>query len=262
MTPLADTGVASVYHATWRELLDVVPACDALIVDAPYSAKTHSGHDGGTAQANGLRDVGECKGFAQFERRALSYPAWTPTDVSEFVTAWSPRISGWMVSITDDVLAHDWQRAMDAAGRYAFAPLPFVAPGSRVRLTGDGPSNWSTWIVVARPRTKAMARWGTLDGAYVLPHGYAERMPVVGGKPTWLTRALVRDYSRPGALVVDPCCGGGSLLVGAIREGRRAIGGDANEEHAKMAADWIQEAWAKSPDKAAQQPSLFGATVK
>ncbi len=258
-TLLADTNGAKCYHADWRALLSVVLECDTLIVDAPYSERTHAGHDGAVTD-NGLRDVGACKGYEKFDRRALSYSAWTAADVSAFVGAWSPVVSGWMVSITDDVLAHDWQRAMAAAGRYAFAPLPFVAPGSRVRLTGDGPSNWSTWIVVGRPRTKAMAKWGTLPGAYVLPPGCSERMPVVGGKPTWLLRELIKDYSREGDLVVDPCCGGGSSLVAALREGRRAIGGDVNADHAGMAAAWIQEPWAKSHDKAAHQPSLFAAT--
>ena len=39
-------------------------------------------------------------------------------------------------------------------------------------------------------------------------------------------RAIVRDYSEPGDLVVDPCAGGGTTLLAAVMEGRRAIGAE------------------------------------
>lgn len=251
MTPrlLTDAHGAAVYHADWRALLGVVPRCNTLIVDAPYSERTHNGH--GTMERWGTATPPSYDGG---ERREINYQCWTDVDVRDFVEAWSPRVSGWMVSITDDVLAPVWRRELERVGRYAFAPLPFVAPGSRVRLAGDGPSCWTTWlvsaaskeiagpcelgahVVVARPRTKEALKWGTLPGAYVLPKGYSEKMPVVGGKPLWLMERLVEDYSRPGDLVVDPCCGAGTTLLGAIRTGRRAVGGDALQEHADLAA--------------------------
>ena len=234
---------AAVYHARWQDLARIVDRCDALIVDAPYSERTHSGHDNGADDANGgverpdIRDNNkrQAMGLPPI-RRSLDYSAWSPDDVADFVAAWSPRTDGWIVSITDDVLVPAWRSALDDAGRYTFTPIPFVAPGSRVRLSGDGPSNWTTWIVVARPRTKEAAKWGSLPGAYVLPPGHAERMAVVGGKPLWLMERLVEDYSRPGQLVVDPCCGAGTTLKAALRTGRRCIGGDAMLEHAKLAA--------------------------
>lgn len=39
-------------------------------------------------------------------------------------------------------------------------------------------------------------------------------------------RAIIRDYTRPGDLVVDPCAGGGTTLLAAVMEGRRAIGAE------------------------------------
>jgi hypothetical protein len=239
--------VAVVHNLDWRALLDVVPECDALIVDAPYSEKTHAGHDTGTAltskvwtRSNGKQDVAA-------NRRQINYGHWTHEDVVEFVGAWAPRVRGWMVSVTDDVLAPSWAAEFERHGRYAFAPLPFVAPGSRVRLSGDGPSNWSCWIIVARPRNRTFASWGTLPGAYVLPEGHGGKLPVVGGKPLWLMSQLVEHYSRPGDLVVDPCCGAGTTLVAALRSGRRAIGGDVNAEHAELARLWTANPHLSAP---------------
>lgn len=212
------------YHADWRALLGVVPECDAVIVDAPYSERTHGGQH---------------KGLCEDMRRDMNYAAWSAEDVAAFVSYWALRCSGWFVTITDHVLAPAWERELAAFGLYVFSPLAFVAPGSRVRISGDGPAQWSTQIVVARQRSRSMATWGALPGAYVLPPGHAERMAVVGGKPLWLMERLVEDYTRPGALVVDPCCGAGTTLVAAQRTGRRAIGGDAMREHAEIAAKRI-----------------------
>jgi site-specific DNA-methyltransferase (adenine-specific) len=194
--------------------------CDALIVDAPYSERTHKGHDEAAASAG--------------ERRELNYRPWTPADVDAFVDAWSIRARGWIVSITDHVLAPAWEAALERTGRYAFSPLAFVAPGSRVRVVGDGPAQWSCWIVVARPRS--FAKWGALPGAYVLPKQQPNNHSgVVGGKPLWLMRSLVRDYSRAGDLVCDPCAGAATTLLAAVTEGRRAVGAEQDEAHFAIA---------------------------
>jgi hypothetical protein len=262
---LAEHADAQAWHADWRALLDVVRdagGCDTLIVDAPYSERTHAGHDNGAVDANRGADMAAryasqpdrrigrnrrrpCPADTA-PRRSINYAAWSDNDVDAFVDAWAPLVRGWMVSITDHVLARAWESAFNVSERYTFAPLPFYAPGSRVRLAGDGPSTWTTWIVVARPRTREFFKWGTLPGGYAMPAGHAERMPVVGGKPSWLMERLVEDYSRPGDLVVDPCMGAGTTLLAAQRTGRRAIGGDAMREHAELAARRIS--------RPAQQP--------
>lgn len=218
----------------WQDALADVGEVDAVVLDAPYSDRTHSGHDSG-------------HDFAA--RRGITYASWSVVDIEECVVSLAPRCRGWFVSITDDVLAPAWRDALRAQGRYVFAPLPYVAPGSRVRLAGDGPSSWSCWIVVARPRCEPYCHWGTLPGAYVLPRGHGERMAVVGGKPTWLMRALVSDYSRPGDLICDPCAGGGTTLLAAAIEGRRAIG-------AEMDPTTYEKA--RSRLSAGYTPSLFG----
>lgn len=225
MIPLASKHGASVYHADWRDLLRVVPECNAVIVDAPYSARTHAGHNQGP---EGRRI--DCAG------RAINYAAWDAETVYSFVSSWSPVTLGWFVTITDHALAPVWESALGEAGRYVFSPLAFMAPGSRVRLAGDGPAQWATWIIVARPRSRAFASWGALPGGYALPPGHSERMAVVGGKPLWLMERLIEDYTRPGDTVVDPCCGAGTTLVAAQRLGRLAIGGDIKAEHAEIAA--------------------------
>lgn len=48
-------------------------------------------------------------------------------------------------------------------------------------------------------------------------------------KPPALLERLLQVYTRPGAVVYDPCCGGGSLAEAARTTGRVFYGSDINE---------------------------------
>mgnify|MGYP003419802593 CR=1 FL=1 len=198
-------------HGPWQTALADVQQVDAAIFDAPYSRKVHAGNED-----LGIRDD-------------LGYAYMTPEQVHEHVAHWSPRVRGWFCSITCHILAPVWTEALEAQGRLAFAPLPIVARGMTVRLQGDGPSSWTCWLVVARPRTKAMAKWGTLPGAYIRGAGDI-RSGRRGGKYEGTMRAIVRDYSRPGDLVLDTHAGEGTTGIAAILEGRRFVGADLERE--------------------------------
>ena len=214
----------------WQDALAGVE-CDALISDPPYSARTHKGHDGG--QRNDASD-GD----------AIDFGSWTPSDVIEFVEAWEPRVRGWFVAMTDHIMFPVYEQALLDCGRYVFAPVIFLAPGSRVRLQGDGPASWSTHVVVARRRSKEAAKWGALPGGYTLPSKHNERNAnttskgerIVGGKPLWIMQRLVRHYSRRGDMICDPCAGAATTLFAATIEGRRAIGAEVNDERFGLAA--------------------------
>jgi len=226
-------------HGRYQDVLGDVE-CDALIVDAPYSARTHGGHDAGIANetAGYVRSDGTSRHYEG--RKQINYDGWTPDDVADFGAFWAERCRGWWVTITDHVLAPVWADVMAQQGLYVFAPLPWFAPGSRVRLAGDGPSSWTCWIIVGRPRQgedrngRPYSKWGTLPGGYVYTQ---ERSVVVGNKPLSLMQALVSDYSRPGDTVCDPCAGGGTTLLAARKLGRHAIGAEMDPDtHRKASA--------------------------
>lgn len=205
----------------WQDVMtDVTERApvDAIICDPPYGGRTHENSrrlGNGRADGHAIHDLGP------------AYSAWTPDDVHDFVREWSPFCSGWMVALTSHDLIPAWQDAHDDTGRYCFAPLPCVMRGMSVRLCGDGPSSWTVFLMVARPKTKDFAGWGTLDGAYV---GSPSREAGGGrGKPGWLMQALVRDYSRPGDLIADPFAGWGSTLAAAVALGRRAVGAEMDK---------------------------------
>lgn len=244
-------GLAEVWHADCLhpgvvEHVMGARVADAMIVDAPYSERTHAGHSRGKMASDRA---------ANEQRRDLSYAAWSPATVDSFVDLWAPHVNGWSVSLTDHVLAPHWESAFGCNGLLAFSPLAFVVPGSRVRIAGDGPSQWAVWCAVARPRNALFAAWGSLPGAYIVESNTeAKGNRVVGGKPLSGMLQIVRDYSRSGALVVDPCCGAGTTLVAAKQLGRRSIGIDRDRAHAMISARRLADT--------RHQPGLFAERTK
>lgn len=224
------TIINTVVHADWRELArcvrDEVGQVDCLCVDAPYSARTHAGHDA-------AKDA-----FGQTDRRGIHYAPWGPSDITEFVETWSPLVRGWMVSITDDTLAPHWRVEYEAVDRVAFAALPAIETGATDRKHQDGPASWTTNVMVARPRGREhIGAWKCRS--YFL--GAREAKPVIGGKPIWLISQILEDYTREGDVVVDPCCGGGTLGVACKLLRRASIQGDADAAHVEIARERLRD---------------------
>jgi len=222
------SAMCEIYCADAAELMPRLVA-DCLIVDPPYSERTHSGHD----QSNDIAS-----------RQKLSFESWDYHDVARFVDAQRTCIDGWRVVFSDHVLQPEWEQCFQCAGLYVFAPLPYVVPGGRVRLAGDGPACWATWITAARPKEGRFGGWGALPGAYVLPKGERDKGRIVGGKELWIMKQLVSDYSRPRDIIMDSTCGSGTTLLAALQLGRQAIGIDSSKQACDLAAcrvdDWLR----------------------
>lgn len=60
-------------------------------------------------------------------------------------------------------------------------------------------------------------------------------------KPPEVSEILVRQSTAPGALVVDPFMGSGSVGVAALRNGRRFVGGDVCAEAIEIARARLEE---------------------
>ena len=195
---------------------------DAVITDPPFSERTHSGHD--AIKGDGRDGV---------SRSGLSYKPWGRADVSKVCDSLPTK--GWCCFITDHSLAVVWEEELRRVGRYVFCPVPIVCRGRSVRLTGDGPSSWTDWMVVSR--TKLESKWGTLPGVYDGARGTIEHM---GGKPINAMCNIVNDYTRQGDTVLDICMGSGTTLIAAIRTGRRAIGIEIDERHFRTAVERVK----------------------
>lgn len=206
---LLNTDRAAFVAGDYRSALAQVGYVGAVIADPPYGARTHKGHDNGVRTAR--RAVSGSGGATN--RRKLSYAPWTPDDVRGFMEFWAPRCTGWMAAMSCHLLSQAWEDYAVTHGRVTFQPVPLVIRGMTVRLSGDGPSSWCVWINISRPRRSEFVGGWTRPGAYVGGRGSVEH---IGGKPLWAMSRIVRDYTRPGDLVVDPCAGYGTTGVAAL----------------------------------------------
>ncbi|MGH1591100.1 DNA-methyltransferase [Methylobacterium phyllosphaerae] len=64
--------------------------------------------------------------------------------------------------------------------------------------------------------------------------------PVETQKPVDLLRYLIRTYSNPGELVLDPTMGAGSTSVAALEEGRAFVGFEFSAKHYDIAVQRIE----------------------
>lgn len=143
-----------------------------------------------------------------------------------FFDSWGTRCKGWIACMTDDSLIPHFRAHAARVGRLDFAPVPCVMTGMTVRTRGDGPSSWACYLMVSRPRGNGWEDWGTLPGAYVGPRG----LEAGGGrgKPDWLMRAIVRDYSKPRDLVCDPFSGWAATGMAALGLDRQYVGAECD----------------------------------
>lgn len=228
-------GDATLYCGDCMEILPTLGKVDAVITDPPYSERTHAGHDAAGAG-----------------RAELGYAFLTNVTVAQLCLSYVGKCSGWIVWLTDHTLAPEISKNLADYGRYVFAPLPYFHAGRSVRLTGDGPSNWTDWIVAARP--KSLHKWGTLPGGYIAGPGWNDKARM-GGKPTALMEALVCDYSRPGDTVLDSHMGAGTTGIACIRNGRKFIGCEIDPDAFALSCKRIEQAYNQRPlFEAAPQP--------
>jgi len=61
-------------------------------------------------------------------------------------------------------------------------------------------------------------------------------------KPVSLMAYLVRTYTNPGDVVLDPCCGSGTTCIAAMQEGRHYIGIEKKTNYAEISKQRIYEA--------------------
>jgi site-specific DNA-methyltransferase (adenine-specific) len=202
----------------FERALEGVGHFDALITDPPYSARTRDGQRSGSSSPD--RSGGKAGG--------IDYGAMTQQDVVCLVSWARSRAARWFVMFGDHYTVGWALAALEESGWYTFPPAVWEKTDAMPRLQADGPSPDREFLAIARPRRKLLGserrhRMGTYRGPSARR---TEETYCIGQKPEWLMRQLVRDYSEPGDLVVDPFAGSGTTLVSAMTEGRRALGAE------------------------------------
>ncbi len=119
-----------------------------------------------------------------------------------------------------------WRAALDRFGTRYRRTCAWIAADSPPQLFGARPAAGFDAIVCAHAHGRCEWNVGGRRSVYVAPR---VRNPIHRTeKPVPLLVALLRDFTKPGDLVLDPFCGSGSTGVACLRLGRRFLGFDNN----------------------------------
>lgn len=216
----------AVFTADATELLDTLPdaSVDLFLSDPPFSRETHAG-----ARTN--------RGGRPNNR--IRFSSFTYTDLKGHLERAARVVRAWAVVHTD------W-RWMAQLAEETPPGLKFVRAGAWAKIagapqiTGDRPAQGWEAIAILHADRPGRMRWngGGLPAVWnclVTKGRKGERETHETEKPLALEAQLVREFSNPGDLVIDPFCGSGTAVLAAAQLGRRAIGCDLDRSWIKVA---------------------------
>lgn len=220
----------------WQDILTDRDSVDSVIGDPPYSHATHKGQ----------RGCRTSEYLGSIKHSGIEYEHITDDDIAEAAKRFATMARRWIVFFGDHVTAEAFRIRFDTIGWYAFPPVPWIKTDAAPRIMSDGPSPQHETISIARPRRllerhEKRFRPGWYKGRSAKR---GENFPsFVGRKPVYLMRALIRDYSEPGDLILDPYAGTGTTILAALIEGRRAIGAEMNPETFDLAVKRLKKGY-------------------
>lgn len=236
------------------------------ITDPPYEAEAHT--DG--RRQLGKDRAGTHKGSGGRYRKVLE----TPLAFAPIANVDRAAVAAQIARVTEHrALAFcqaeavaEWRDAFNAGGIKYRRAMPWVKPDAMPSLHGRWPGQSYESIVLAMHPTAPPCPVGgasrryefTRDAALYRRHeerkaGEAAPHPTM--KPLNLMLQLVRDFTEPGDLVLDPFTGSGTTGVACLSLGRRFIGWEIDEAFFEVACRRLRgERAAPRPE----QPSLFG----
>ena len=212
-----------VYQASAEKLLAALPdgSIDLVLTDPPYESvnRGSSGH---------LRDW-----FAD----GLSWPQIGHV----FATARRKlKADGVLMAMTNNDGLAEALGALEDAG---FSGIRTITWDRQYPGLGAGLRHQCEFVLVGRqPGSRTLSGVDLVSVAAVGP-GTANRYPTA--KPEGLGRVLARMAGiGPGSLVVDPFCGSGALVVGALERGATVVAGDVARRAVRLASARLAQAGA------------------
>lgn len=193
---------------------------DVVITDPPYSRdlylrfRTNKG-----AAGNEGRETGRHRALANMAIGAVD-------DVWEECGPHLLRVARrWIVIFHDVESGHLWRQAM---GDSYIRGGAWVKVDAVPQISGDRPGTGFEAATIAHPPGRKHWNGGGRSAVWTYPSAStAEKGDCPDHpcpKPVALMEHIVRDFSDPGELILDPFTGSGTTGVAALRLGRRFLG--------------------------------------
>lgn len=219
-----------------RSLAD--KSVDVCIMDPPYSEHVHSkSMRSGDSRSRKPRATGEAR-RETLAKRALGFAHLDPK-LQRKVAAEVARVTKrWVLVFCTVEMQRDWSEALEHFRLQHVRTGVWVKPNAAPQFTGDRPSAGWEAIEIAHPKGKK--RWNGGGHSAVWTHAIAtgsyrgDRVHSAE-KPVALMLDLVRLFTDPGEMVIDPFAGSGTTGVACVRLGRRFMGAELDAKMAEHA---------------------------
>jgi len=196
---------------------------DVVITDPPYEAEAH------TSQRLVARAGGK------LEVEPISFPPITEVQRTESARHMARVARRWILVFCQVEAAMKWRAALEASGAVYKRTCLWVKPDGKPQYSGDRPGIGYESIVACHMPGRSTWNGGGSHGVFIVNKGGDPRTGHQTQKPLALMERLVRLFSDPGELILDPFAGSGTTGVAAIRLGRRFLGWEMNPEYVEVA---------------------------
>lgn len=246
-TRMEIAGEATLYQGDCLEVMATLGSVDHVISDPPYEDELHEAI--GRVRRTDGRDMIPTLGFGGINA--------IRTDVAKAVVSIADK---WAILFCLAEGVRAWRDDLQAAGAKWDTTLAWVKPDAMPRMNGQGAARGfecavSCWCGGGGRRWNAGGKRGVYTYP-VNPPGRDGRHPTE--KPLALMREIIRDFTRPGEIILDPFMGSGTTGVAAMIEGRRFIGIEKDPQWFGVALERIGAAAGAFDDAASGSPTLFG----
>lgn len=152
---------------------------------------------------------------------------------------------GWFIAFCTIEGVAKWADCINASSMKYKRACIWVKPDSTPQLNGQGPAQGAECFVTAW-NGEGHAKWnaGGKRGVYTHLTNDKNRSGLhPTEKPVPLMMEILRDFTNPGEVILDPFMGSGTTLVACAKMGRKAIGIEINPQYYDLACKRVRDAY-------------------
>lgn len=246
-----------IFPGDCRDWLKHVPddSFDHCVMDPPYSERVHTKSMRSRTYNGSQPDT--------FELRDLGFDPLTDELRDEVSRELGRLVRRWVLVFCDSESDHLWHASLAAAGLEVVRNCIWVKPNAAPQFTGDRPGcGYETIVTAHRPGKKKWNCGGRL-GVFTYPietGSYGRDRVHTTQKPLPLMLDLVKSFTDPDELVIDPFAGSGTTGIACLRTDRDFYGAEKDPAMAAIARARLdaEQRGSSLADERRGQTALFG----
>lgn len=239
-TPYYTSNGITIFNADMRDV--TLPENALTLTDPPFSEETHKGARTHAKEGTPDLHTGKRRLIGKGVKLLTTFDSITLEELRDCFDLIGVAARAWVISFMDWRHIHRFEAEPPAGLRFVRFGI-WVAPNKAPQFTGDRPA--TGWEGIAHMhREGGRMRWngGGHHAVYIhnISHQDHRISDNVTAKPLPLILELMRLFSQPGDLVLDPFMGTGTTLAAARLLKRHAVGIERDEAQCEALAKWLE----------------------